>query len=151
MTRTMTISSQLGINHLDELQQLLYFNQQQSSMLDGIVRSIDQYGRPTVYSEDELLRIEVGELSGVQALYALDRSNPASRLVGVMVYARPSLERLVLLHIGVSEDYSAFGENADAKLVVKLVLRLRKIARSIKGVTSVEIPYNPRGARIVPI
>jgi hypothetical protein len=151
MNASLTISSKLGTEHLDELEELLFFNPQQRDVTSGIVRAIDLYGSPKIYSQGPLLRIRVGDLPGVQALYAIEQTIEAGRLVGVIIYARRDTSTMVLLHVSVAEDYSASGIHANARLTMKLVLRLRAVARSLKGVTVVEVPYNPRGSSRVQI
>jgi GH35 family endo-1,4-beta-xylanase len=65
-----------------------------------------------------------------------------------MLYARVSEEKVVLLHIGIAHDYASRGPRSDRQLTLKMVEQLKKVGRSIKGVTEIEILYGRRASAI---
>lgn len=144
MRGQISFTSRLGVEHLEELQELLFFNRQQSRVRGSIARSIEEYGMPEISSDGGLLRIGVGQVPGVQSLFALEEAAGGTRVVGAMVWARVDTGRIVLLHIGVSEDYSAAGEHADKMVVMTLLHKLRQVARTIKGVSTIEMMYGQK-------
>ncbi len=134
-------SSILGSEYLEDLERLLFFNPLQEKALDGIHHSIREHGVPSIYLDNGRLRVKVEEPSEVQTLYALDDAKGKPMLVGVMVFARSEPETIDLLHIAIREEYSRFGEKADAGLVSKFLDQLRQIAKRLKGVHSICLKY----------
>ena len=52
------------------LEQLLFFNVNQHRVRVGIQQSIETYGVPEIYEQDGGLRVRVGDIAGVQTLFA---------------------------------------------------------------------------------
>lgn len=146
--REFTFSSVLPRERYEELADLVFFNRQQERFRADIVDAIERYGIPEIVATQDTLRFNVGSLGEVQALYALDGGSARGRLAGVMLYARISPEKLVLLHIGVAPEYSSSGPQAGRLLALKLVEQLKKLGRAIKGITQVEILYGRRATVI---
>ena len=53
------------------LEQLLFFNVNQHRVRVGIQQSIETYGVPEIYEQDGGLRVRVGDIAGVQTLFAV--------------------------------------------------------------------------------
>lgn len=125
----------------------MFFNLNQQQVTGGIINSIDLYGLPELMRDGDRLRFSVGGLSEVQTLYAIASIAEENQevLAGVMIYARISESRLTLLHFGVHEAFSSSGLYADQLLAIKLIGKLRKLARSIRGVKTVELVYQQKG------
>ena len=126
-----------------ELEQLIFFNPGQQTALSAIVNAIEMYGEPIVYNDGERLRVKVKNLDEVQALFALD----GEILAAVLLYSRVSLERLVVIHIAVGEDYSSHGKFAKKMLVMRMSQQLRKSARRIKGIETIRMMYGVNRTR----
>jgi hypothetical protein len=141
--REFVYSSVLPSAHYDELAHLVFFNRQQERFRANIVHAIERYGVPEIVATKDALRFTVGRFGEVQTLYALDGGTTRSRLAGVMLFARTSPERLVLLHIGVAPEYASNGPRSDRLLVLKLIDQLKKLGSAIKGITQIEILYGP--------
>src|ERR1700744_1172050 len=92
------ISSTLAAEQRPALEELLFFNINQHRVRMGIQQSIDTYGVPEIQVADGSLRVGVGDIVGVQSLFAL---STAGRLLGVAVFVRPTHERFAVLHLGV--------------------------------------------------
>ncbi len=69
------ITSKLPANQRAALEQLLFFNVNQHRVRDGIQQSIETYGVPEIYEQDGGLRVRVGDIAGVQTLFAISRSS----------------------------------------------------------------------------
>ena len=122
-------TSMLKPGYSKALEQLMFFNPAQKTVLSAIADSIETYGEPIVYNDGEHLRVEVKKLGIVQTLFALD----GDILAGVLLYSRVSLERLVVIHIALDEDYSSSGKFAKKLLVMRMSQQLRESARRIRA------------------
>jgi hypothetical protein len=131
-------TSELSGEYRAALEGLLFFHPQQAELVDAIVSSIDEYGPPRVVESDGSLRVEVERLPGLQMLCALQAD---ASLVGVILYGRPGVDRLVVVHLAVAEDYCSHGRHADLMLPLRLLERVRSTARCLKGVRAVVMPY----------
>lgn len=140
-------SSVLPPEYLEELQELVFFNPQQPGTRDGIMHSVSQYGLPRVTVDDQL-RLEIGELKGVQTLYALLDTGDGFELAGFTSFFRTDRQNVHILHIAVAERFSAAGAAADALLALRLVNLVRDAARRLAGVRSVTLSYSAAGAPV---
>ncbi|MDH3713005.1 MAG: hypothetical protein OET44_04050 [Gammaproteobacteria bacterium] len=136
---TSTLQPEYG----DELERLMFFNPGQQTAMAAIVDSVETFGAPSVYTERGRLRVRVEKLEDVQTLFALD----GDTLVGVLVYSRVALERLVVIHIAVEQDYSAHGKFAQNMLVMRMLELLRNNARRIKGIETIRMMYGDNRVR----
>jgi hypothetical protein len=141
LTDEFIYSSTLAQSRRDELADLMFHNVEQHRFRDDIVNAIDLYGVPEIVVENGSLRFSVEKLGVVQALFALDGDLLTGALVGVVLYARVSEEKIVLLHVGVDANYTSKSSASQRFLVMRLITRLRRIAAQIKGVNCVEVLY----------
>jgi hypothetical protein len=146
--RDFVYSSVLAASRYEELAALMFFNRQQQRFRAAIVAAIERYGLPEIVARDGALRFTVGDLGEVQSLYALDGDAVRGRLAGVMIFARTSPQKVVLLHIGVAPEYGSDGPHADRLLALRLVEQLKHASRAIKGVSELEIVYGRRATGI---
>ncbi len=134
-------SSILKSKYRDELEKLLYFNPEQGKIRPGVTKSIERYGNPEIYVDGDLLRIRVEAFSDVQTVYVFHKGGRGSNLIGLLVYVRPDLENIIVLHIAVREEYSMNGCYSDEMLLMRLIIKLREIASRINGVDSLIVMY----------
>lgn len=146
--REFVFSSVLPESRYDELADLVFFNREQDRVRAGIIDAIERYGVPELVTRSGALRFTVGSLGEVQSLYALDSGTRRGRLVGVMLYARTTPGKIVLLHIGVAPEYSSRGPRSGSLLALRLIEQLKKLGRAIKGVTTIEVLYGRRATVI---
>jgi hypothetical protein len=138
-------SSVLPPSRKDELSELMFFNSHQHRIRDRIVHAIELYGTPEIVTTERSLRFKVGELGEVQSLYALEGTADGP-LAGAMVYARVSIEKVVLLHMCVAAPFSASSRAGASELLpLRMTHRLKRIAFAIKGVQKIEVLYGRRG------
>ena len=144
-------TSRLPRSYRAELGSLMFFNPQQHHVKLGIVESIERYGIPKIVENGDHLNIRTDKFIEVQALFALEGKPDDANLIGVLVYVRINSESMVVLHIGVKEEYSVFGIHSNEMLTMKLLVRLREIARQIKGVRSIAVIYGKGIIRKIPV
>jgi hypothetical protein len=131
------ITSKLSLDQRNALEQLLFFNVNQHRVRLGIQQSIETYGVPEIYEQDDSLRIRVGDIDGVQTLFAVsERGKP----LGVAVFVRSAHERFAVLHLGVDPELSATPE-VNTRVLLKLMHEIRSAARRTRGVDRIELVY----------
>ena len=136
------ITSKLAADQRPALEQLLFFNVNQHRVRVGIQQSIDTYGVPEIYEQDGGLRVRVGDIDGVQTLFAIsDQGRP----VGVAVFVRSAHERFAVLHLGV-DPYLSLTADQSTRVLLKLMHEIRSTARRTRGVDCIELVYKVRHA-----
>jgi hypothetical protein len=136
------ITSKLPVDQRNALEQLLFFNVNQHRVRVGIQQSIETYGVPEIYEQDGGLRVRVGDIAGVQTLFAI---SDLGRLLGVAVFVRSALERFAVLHLGVEPHLSATPDT-NTRVLLKLMHEIRSAARRTRGVDRIELVYKDRHA-----
>src|SRR6202166_4273538 len=136
------ITSKLPVDQRAALEQLLFFNVNQHRVRVGIQQSIDTYGLPEIYEQDGGLRVRVGDIEGVQTLFAI---SDEGRPVGVAVLRRSAHERFAVLHLGVDPRLSLMSEQS-TRVLLKLMHEIRSTARRTRGVDCIELVYKVRHA-----
>ena len=144
MSDSIVVTSKLATDQRAALEQLLFFNANQHRVRLGIQQSIETYGVPEIYEEDGALRIRVGDIPGVQTLFAL---REAGRPIGVAVFVRLARERFVVLHLGVEpEPRQRSTVDANTPVLLKLMHEIRSAAKRTRGVDRIELVYKERHA-----
>lgn len=91
---------------------------------------------PEIYEQDGGLRVRVGDIDGVQTLFAVSAEG---RPVGVAVFVRSAHERFAVLHLGVAPE-------VNTRVLLKLMHEIRSTARRTRGVDCIELVYKDRHA-----
>ena len=136
------ITSKLGLEQRMALEQLLFFNVNQHRVRLGIQQSIETYGVPEIYEHEGGLRVRVGDIEGVQTLFAVSHTG---RPLGVAVFVRLAHERFVVLHLGV-EPRLRSTLDVNTPVLLKLMHEIRSAARRTRGVDRIELVYKERHA-----
>jgi hypothetical protein len=139
---SIAITSKLAADQRLALEQLLFFNVNQHRVRVGIQQSIDTYGVPEIFEQDGGLRVRVGDVEGVQTLFAVSETG---RPVGVAVFVRSAHERFAVLHLGVDPKLSMTPE-LNTRVLIKLMHEIRSTARRTRGVDCIELVYKVRNA-----
>ncbi len=142
MGEAIGITSKLAAELRPALEQLLFFNINQHRVRLGIQQSIDTYGVPEIYEQDGGLGIRVGDIEGVQTLFAVSADG---RPVGVAVFVRSAHERFAVLHLGLEPRLSLTPE-LNTRVLLKLMHEIRSAARRTRGVDCIELVYKVRHA-----
>lgn len=148
MSDAIVITSRLDANHRGALEELLFFNPQQDTLRSRLEEVIEQYGVPRVVVHDDLLRVEVGDLTGVQGLFALRADGQP---VGCALYFRASEGRFVVIHLVVDPAYAVRGAHANANVLMRLLGAIRQSARRTRGVRGIELLYPAGRIRTLPV
>ncbi len=142
MSEAIVITSRLAPLQRPALEQLLFFNVNQHRVRHGIQQSIETYGVPEIYEQDGTLRIRVGDIDGVQTLFAVAGDG---RPLGVAVFVRLAQERFVVLHL-VVEPRPRATVDGNTSVLLKLMHEIRSAARRTHGVHRIELVYKERHA-----
>src|SRR5712664_4744402 len=142
LSSSIGITSKLAVEQRPALEQLLFFNVNQHRVRVGIQQSIDTYGVPEIYEQDGGLRVRVGDIAGVQTLFAVSDDG---RPVGVAVFVRSAHERFAVLHLGGEPRLSTTPE-VNTRVLLKLMHEIRSAARRTRGVDRIELVYKDRHA-----
>jgi hypothetical protein len=137
LSGTIGITSKLPVEQRTALEQLLFFNVNQHRVRLGIQQSIDTYGVPEIFEHDGGLRVRVGDIAGVQTLFAV---SDTGRPLGVAVFVRSAHERFAVLHLGVEPRLGATPE-LNTRVLLKLMHEIRSAARRTRGVDRIELVY----------
>jgi len=140
LNESIDIRCKLPVDQRAALEQLLFFNVNQHRVRLGIQESIETYGVPEIHEQDGGLSIRVGDIEGVQSLFAV---SDAGRLLGVAVFVRLARERFVVLHLGVQQPYTVASE-LNTRVLLKLMHEIRSAARRTHGVDRIELVYKQR-------
>jgi hypothetical protein len=130
------ITSKLDLGQRAALEQLIFFNVNQHRVRLGIQQSIETYGAPEICEKDGGLRIRVGDIDGVQTLFAISLDR---RPLGVAVFVRLAHERFVVLHLGVQPHLLT--PEMSTRVLLKLMHEIRRAARRTRGVDRIELVY----------
>src|ERR1700674_2482560 len=142
LSSSIRITSKLPANQRAALEQLLFFNVNQHRVRVGIQQSIETYGVPEIYEHDGGLRVRVGDIAGVQTLFAV---SDLGRPVGVAVFVRSAHERFAVLHLGV-DPRLCLTTDLSTRGLLKLMHEIRSTARRSRGVDCIELVYKVRHA-----
>jgi len=137
LSGSIAITSKLPLDQRAALEQLLFFNVNQHRVRIGIQQSIETYGVPEIFEQDGGLRVRVGDIAGVQTLFAV---TDLGRPVGVAVFVRSAHERFAVLHLGVEPGLSIARE-VNTRVLLKLMHEIRSAARRTRGVDRIELVY----------
>ena len=143
----LNFTSCLATDYTEPLEKLLFFNPGQDRAYSAIVDSLDLFGAPAIYCDNDKLRVKVEKREDVQSLFALE----GEKLVGAMVYSRVSYEHIAVIHIVVDQDYSSHGRYAHKMLVVRMLELLRKNMRHIKGIDAICLLNGNNKIREIPV
>ena len=145
---TIVFSSILSASYREELERLLFFNQNQDKAETDLPLLIGRYGMAHVEESDDRLRIALESTPEPQTLYALEQNDGLERLVGVTVYLREQ-DTLSLVIAAVCEDYAGKRPDGEEPLVRQMVDVLCDVARQVKGIESVTLfPGTPRERKL---
>jgi hypothetical protein len=138
-TDSIAFTSHISELYRGALEMLVYFNAGQSRVADGIVDAVERFGPLEIVAEKDRLRVRVTGLAEAQSLFAVEAST--GRPLGVAVYARPDLQHMIVVHLGIAAEFASGGPRANEQLLLRLLRELRRSSRRIKGVESFELLY----------
>jgi hypothetical protein len=137
LSESIGLQSTLPLDQRLALEQLLFFNSNQHRVRVGIQQSIETYGVPEIHEHDGGLSVRVGDIGGVQTIFAVSETG---RPIGVAVFVRLASDRFVVLHLGVQPRSAATAE-VNTRVLLKLMHEIRSAARRTQGVDRIELVY----------
>ena len=147
--KALRFSSVLGVDHLKELQNLLFFSLSQHLVSKDIRTSIRLYGLPKIVRSHGSLRVSVGLFRDAQTLFALQDGALRHRVVGVVVSVRHPEDSLTIVQMAVADEYVMAHAREEVPLALQLFSEVLKAARQIKGITRVRVIYGKGKCREV--
>jgi hypothetical protein len=139
------------VSRREELEGLLYFNDNQGKVEGRLRETLRHYGSPSMVLSEAVIRFSVPNCPPVQALYALDEGGSpkgASRLAGVAIYTREDVETLSVLFVAVHESYANGGAREEERVAAQLIDVVRSGAERTRGVRWLRLFYHPKDLRI---
>jgi hypothetical protein len=135
--RRIVFSASVPVGMRGAVEALFFLNRRQQLLHRAISSTIEQTGIPKIMELDGRVWIDVPS-HAMQCLFACDG---AFAPIGVALYERPSTDILSVCHLAVDPAYAFGGIHGGGGLGLLLIERVKEIARRIKGVTRVQIPY----------
>jgi hypothetical protein len=142
LSESIGIQCKLPLDQRAALEQLLFFNVNQHRVRVGSQESIETYGGPEIHEHDGGLSVRVGDIEGVQCLFAV---SDAGRPLGVAIFVRLASDRFVVLHLGVLQPFTVAAD-LNRRVLLKLMHEIRSAARRTHGVDRIELVYKHRHA-----
>ena len=139
MGQHITFESNVPSTQRSALEALVFFNSCQDRVADCIASAVEKFGSPEIVADRTRLRLRIGDLQGVQTLFAIEGAT--GRPVGVAVYMRPDLEHITVMHLGILPEYAAGGSRAGEQLLLRLLREVKRSTRRVKGVRRLELYY----------
>jgi hypothetical protein len=139
--RKIRVSSVLPVSYRDELERIVFFNQEQQIVTAALLDSVNRYGIPMIVEENGCLRFRVNAFGILQSLYAFDDTTEPAQLVGVAMFVRDAPASIVVLHLAVHEDYTSRGKWSEASVVIRLVDAIRNASLRTHGIETLKIFY----------
>ena len=139
---TLVFSSVLRPHHRSELERLFFLNPRQDQARRQILAAVERHGLPRLRTQRGSLRITLDGCPEAQNLFAIEQQSLHSRVVGCIIYLREHAERLTIAHLAVDPDYVLSAQEHRLPLAAELIAQVMDIARRIKGVQQVVLPYS---------
>jgi hypothetical protein len=140
LSDSISITPNLAADQRGALEQLLFFNVNQHRVRLGIQQSIEIYGEPEIHERDGSLYVRVGDVEGVETLFAVSE---VGHPLGVAVFVNLPEQRFVVLHLGV-EPRLRSSADVNTPVLMKLMHEIRSKARRTRGVERIELVYKER-------
>ncbi len=148
-----SFSSSLKKKFHDSLDAIMFFNKNQKQFTKDIVRNIKKFGLPEIICTGDELAIKIKGLSDVQSIFAFIGNNNDTKLVGVIIYFRNTVENIIVIHIAVDEEYAITGKSGAQMLMMQLINKVREAVKYLRGVKSINIAFgeNPERQITIPV
>lgn len=132
-------TSSLALEHRDEVERLMFFNDNQAKVIGGVEVVTEKYGMPRLRVIADRLRV-VLEPHAPQTLFAVVHDGEVIHPVGAAVYVREA-GALVVLFLAVHEAYTSRGEHGQLGLLRRLIGELEGIGRRVRGIDTLAVYF----------
>lgn len=123
-----------------DVEALFYFHPRQGELIGSIRSSVEAHGSPEILRRGGRIYVGIPK-NDAQCLFACHPARRPGVPVGVVLYLRTAPELLRILHVAVAPPYELDGPLGQRQLALRLVNEVRALARRIKGVRRVQLPY----------
>jgi hypothetical protein len=139
------LCSRLDMIYREELEQLFFFNPRQSKVQDQVRKTVAQYGPPEIQDDGRSITLGIRNIQCAQALFILYGKERA-HLLGALVYVRKK-ERLKVLYLALKPIFTITWRDS-CTLLIFVINALREVARSIRGVDTIELEVGSKASCI---
>lgn len=136
-------TSELRKHYRDQLENLFFFNVEQTKFHAAIEETIQVLGVPEIHKNRDSLSIHLPNFPDAQCLFALDKTE---KLLASMVYFRSETSELEVFHIALLKK--TLSEQQCMHLLFKCFKTMKKIAKQINGVKWLVLPYGRGRIRV---
>jgi len=140
-------TSVIDEKYYDALESLVYFNKQQRLYYRNILDGIEKYGEPKIIRNNNQLKLEVGNNTSTQCIFANHEGKP----VGMLLYTRNHPHNIHIVHIALDNDFTLKGQFSKSMLVSRMLKQVQEIAKRIKGINTITIEYTSNSHRVYSI
>jgi len=138
--REVAFCARVPSQHRSVVERLFYFNQRQGVHLEGIRATIEAEGTPYIVERDGSVWLEISKEDS-QCLFAVTPDAQSGVPIGVVLYRRPAIDTLRISHIATNPQRQPGASSATPDIGGLLFTEVRRIARHLRGVTRIELPY----------
>jgi len=145
-----SVRSSLPLRHLEEVEELVFFNERQREVRSRILELLELYGPPQILRSGEDVRVGLVRRPDAQCLFLLSDETEAAELLGFALFLRDSADTLTVVHVAVVEGVLTEDE-ADPLLAMRLLNSIRRLAQRIRGVKWVRVLYGRGSETRLPV
>lgn len=133
--------SKIDASYESELERLFFFNHNQQKYIDRINRSLVEYSKPVLKNcGDKVALVFEDEMIG-QTLHLFDSNGHEAELIGVVMYARDSIDRVTIVHLVLHERCGVIYKKSHVNIASIVLQELISTFRKMKGVEKVRLYY----------
>lgn len=140
----------LPVRYLQDLEQLVFFNERQRELRGRIVELLEQYGPLEIVQREDHVGVGLIRRPDAQNLFAMSEDTEDAELLGFALYLRDSPDVITVVHVAVF-DGIVTEEGSDPLLALRLLYSIRELARRIRGVKWVSVLYGQGAQARLPV
>ncbi len=135
-------------DYRSQVERLFFFNSEQSRRSREIEDAVERYGEPRLIIENGLIHMGLSKTENCSTLFGLYSLDESGVVLGLVIFSRPSIAVVEMIHIAVLEDCSMRGHLSGEFVTMRLVGRLIEDCRKLKNVETLVLPYSSRTLQI---
>lgn len=129
--------SNINIEFHKKLNDLLFFNENQSKYKKNIIDAIELYGLPKIDINNDIISIRLDSKFETHTLFLFLEHDGVEQLLGLAVFISETKDEAILLHIAV--DYKELNSNI---LTLSLILKVKEYLRNFSGMKRLKLFYS---------
>lgn len=136
----LVFGSKVPIQSRAAVENLFFFNPQQSRVRNEILKALETFGEPRLEEKEGNIYLRVGK-NDAQTLFAFDRAREDCDPIGVVVFLRTTHTEIAIVHLAVHPDHVLSGHREKLGVGLALVEQVEEIASRIVGVEKLVLSY----------